>query len=90
MESKPHTGKSLKMAADWNARNAHDDAVRQCVQSRRPHVAVVGAGLAGLRCAEGLLKEGLKVTLFEARDRVGGRVGSEKAHQGSYALSLGL
>ncbi|EJT76006.1 hypothetical protein GGTG_05931 [Gaeumannomyces tritici R3-111a-1] len=42
----------------------------------RPHVAVVGAGFAGLRCAEVLIQGGAKVTVAEARDRFGGR-----AHQ---------
>lgn len=30
----------------------------------------------GLRCAEVLIKKGVKVTILEGRDRVGGRVGS--------------
>lgn len=38
-------------------------------------VGIVGAGFAGLRCADVLLKRGVKVTIFEARNRVGGRVG---------------
>lgn len=41
---------------------------------RRPNVAVIGAGLSGLRCADILIQNGARVTLFEARDRVGGRV----------------
>lgn len=40
----------------------------------KPHVAIIGAGFAGLRCADVLLKSGAKVTIYEARDRVGGRV----------------
>lgn len=39
-----------------------------------PHVCIVGAGVAGLRCADVLLQHGVKVTIFEGRDRVGGRV----------------
>jgi hypothetical protein len=39
-----------------------------------PHVAIVGAGISGLRTAELLLQHGMKVTIFEARDRIGGRV----------------
>jgi hypothetical protein len=34
-------------------------------------VAIVGAGLAGLKCAEMILKKGYSVTVLEARDRVG-------------------
>ncbi|KAG9194138.1 lysyl oxidase-like protein 2/3/4 [Alternaria panax] len=38
------------------------------------HVCVVGAGIAGLRCADLLLKQGIKVTVLEGRNRVGGRL----------------
>ena len=37
-------------------------------------VIVVGAGLAGLSAAVRLMKDGARVTVLEARDRVGGRV----------------
>lgn len=37
-------------------------------------VVVIGAGLAGLRCATDLVAAGLDVVVVEARDRVGGRV----------------
>lgn len=41
-----------------------------------PHrVAIIGAGVSGLRCATVLLKNSFDVTIFEARNRVGGRVG---------------
>jgi monoamine oxidase len=39
-------------------------------------VAVVGGGLAGLMAARELARRGIKVTLFEARDQLGGRVRS--------------
>lgn len=39
-------------------------------------VAVIGAGLAGATAASRLVAEGLQVTVFEARDRVGGRIHS--------------
>lgn len=35
---------------------------------------VIGAGAAGLACAHELLRQGKKIQLLEARDRVGGRV----------------
>src|SRR5262245_35390121 len=37
-------------------------------------VVVAGAGLAGLCAARDLMRRGAEVTVFEARDRVGGRV----------------
>jgi NAD(P)-binding Rossmann-like domain len=41
---------------------------------RVPQVCIVGAGMAGLRCADLLLESGVQVSMFEARDRIGGRV----------------
>ncbi|KAJ5648349.1 Amine oxidase [Penicillium lividum] len=39
-----------------------------------PHVGIIGAGLAGLRCADILIQNGARVTILEARNRIGGRV----------------
>lgn len=39
-----------------------------------PHVCIVGAGASGLRCATVLLEHSYKVTIIEARNRIGGRV----------------
>ena len=39
-----------------------------------PHICVVGAGIAGLRCADILVQRGMKVTIIEGRNRIGGRV----------------
>jgi monoamine oxidase len=44
------------------------------LKTKRRHVVVVGAGLAGLACARRLQQLGFRVTVYEARDRVGGRV----------------
>lgn len=47
---------------------------RRCAMSTKPHVGVIGAGFSGLRCADILVQNGARVTILEARDRVGGRV----------------
>lgn len=39
-----------------------------------PEAIIVGAGAAGLICAAALTREGVDVTLLEARDRLGGRI----------------
>lgn len=40
----------------------------------KPTIAVIGAGVAGLRAAEVLLEKGYEVVIYEARDRIGGRI----------------
>jgi phytoene dehydrogenase-like protein len=42
------------------------------------HVAIVGGGLAGLRCARQLHEAGVRAVVLEAEDRVGGRVRTDK------------
>jgi cation diffusion facilitator CzcD-associated flavoprotein CzcO len=40
--------------------------------NRRPHVAVIGAGAAGLTTAKALLDEDVRITVLEKGDRPGG------------------
>ncbi|KAH8893477.1 FAD/NAD(P)-binding domain-containing protein [Thozetella sp. PMI_491] len=49
-----------------------------------PHIGVIGAGLAGLRCADVLLGLGFQVTILEARDRIGGRLHQEELSNGHW------
>lgn len=51
-------------------------------------VLVVGAGMAGLGAARALLEHGLRVTVVEARDRVGGRILSH-THASGTTVELG-
>ncbi|KAM0215968.1 hypothetical protein ACHAPA_008574 [Fusarium lateritium] len=51
----------------------------------KPHIAVIGAGLAGLRCADVLIQNGFKVTIIEARNRIGGRLHQEVLPNGYLA-----
>jgi NADPH-dependent 2,4-dienoyl-CoA reductase/sulfur reductase-like enzyme len=53
-----------------------DHMLRTAMSRVKPiSVGIVGAGFAGLRCADILLQHGFKVTILEARNRLGGRVG---------------
>jgi len=47
------------------------------VSTQKPHVIILGAGLAGLSAAKYLRDHGIRFTILEARDRVGGRVHTE-------------
>jgi oxygen-dependent protoporphyrinogen oxidase len=49
--------------------------------------AVVGAGIAGLSAAYDLHKAGFETTVFESRDRVGGRIWT--VHKGDFLMDLG-
>src|SRR5580704_10771329 len=50
-------------------------------------VVVVGAGMAGLTAARSLAEDGLKVLVIEARDRIGGRIWTQRI--GDEAIELG-
>ncbi|RMZ89749.1 hypothetical protein DV736_g3005, partial [Chaetothyriales sp. CBS 134916] len=73
------------------AASAHSPQIngfdREVFGSRRPEIAIIGAGIAGLRCAATLLRSGAKVTVFEARDRVGGRLHQQKS--GGHLVDMG-
>lgn len=47
-----------------------------------PHIGIIGAGLAGLRCADMLIQHGFQVTILEGRDRIGGRVYQDRLANG--------
>ncbi|KAH8699253.1 putative flavin-containing amine oxidase [Talaromyces proteolyticus] len=52
-----------------------------------PHVGIIGAGVSGLRCADILGQNGAKVTILEARDRIGGRI--TQAEVGGNLVDIG-
>jgi monoamine oxidase len=52
------------------------------------HVLIIGAGMAGLAAARELAQRNFEVTLLEARDRIGGRVWTDRSWPG-VPLDLG-
>src|SRR6201992_2725016 len=55
--------------------------------SERP-VVIVGAGLAGLACAQDLMAAGIPVQVLEGSDAVGGRMRTDR--QGGFLLDRGF
>ncbi len=51
------------------------------------NIAVVGAGAAGLAAANELVHKGCQVTVFEARDRLGGRIWTDRSF--GFPLEMG-
>ena len=43
-------------------------------------VIVIGAGVSGLAAADCLTQAGVSVVVVEARDRIGGRIWSDRSH----------
>jgi isorenieratene synthase len=58
----------------------------------RPHVVVVGAGIAGLAAATGLAERGVRVDVIEREPYLGGRVGgwSERLDGATIAMNRGF
>ncbi|WP_374410698.1 NAD(P)/FAD-dependent oxidoreductase [Hydrogenophaga sp.] len=51
---------------------------------RKPHVAVIGAGMAGVACARTLLQAGMRVTVFEKSRGFGGRMTTRRTEFGGF------
>lgn len=48
------------------------------------HIAVVGAGMAGIACARTLMQAGHRVTVFEKSEGVGGRMATRNSNFGGF------
>ncbi|MFK3677038.1 FAD-dependent oxidoreductase [Microbacterium sp. NPDC090218] len=87
-------GEATDEEAPGTVRGAISSGVRAAEELMVPatsgeRVAVVGAGLAGATAAAVLAEGGLEVTVFEARDRVGGRVQSRVDDSWPVPVQLG-
>ncbi|WP_218952200.1 flavin monoamine oxidase family protein [Amycolatopsis anabasis] len=59
------------------------------VRKPAPRIAIVGAGIAGLTAALTMADAGIAATVFEAGDRVGGRMFSERDYWGGQTAEYG-
>lgn len=67
---------------------SRSSAVRPSALPNQADVLVIGAGMAGLRAAQQLYAAGLRVIVLEARERIGGRIWTDRSWPG-VALDLG-
>lgn len=54
-------------------------AAQQVAESAHRRIAVIGAGIGGLAAAQALARAGREVTVFETRERIGGRIWTSDA-----------
>ncbi len=74
LEDKPVHADSPKATTPLRIFSTADIANNITPQEATPHICIVGGGIAGLRCATVLHESGMRVTILEARNRIGGRV----------------
>src|SRR3954462_3281425 len=59
------------------------------MQEHDADVIIIGAGVAGLGCAEVLATRGLSVIILEARNRIGGRILTHYDEAEHFPIGLG-
>lgn len=54
------------------------------MKDKKPKIAVIGAGMAGITCARKLVDAGLEVVVFEKSRGIGGRLATRRTEFGSF------
>jgi monoamine oxidase len=65
------------------------ERTRRTLPTTRSDVVVIGAGVAGLAAARRLQENGLRVVVLEGRDRIGGRVYTQRDARSVLPMELG-
>lgn len=67
-------GSLLPMIACNNSNDKKNDNHPNNPPSNSPKIVIIGGGIAGLNCAYQLKKQGISATIYEASNRLGGRI----------------
>ena len=67
----------------------HESGLRPGVSTRNVDVVVIGGGTAGIAAARALHDKGIAVTVLEARERIGGRVFTQRDRETPVPIELG-
>lgn len=73
-------GEAVNPTRNSTVHAAYEDgerAAKRVAATSAQSIGIIGAGMAGLSAAKALTDAGLAVTIFEARDRIGGRVSTD-------------
>lgn len=80
---------TVRLKVTYAIDSNHSEPAYHTIKFVAHPVYVVGAGAAGLKAAEHLLRNGFKVVLCEATNRIGGRARTENALDGAFKVDLG-
>lgn len=74
LESELDVSQSANGASIASNSRTPNGSAQMTTPRNSPYIAIVGAGMAGLRAARSLLQSGYRVAVLESRDRIGGRI----------------
>jgi monoamine oxidase len=72
----------------YTVNNKNNENTGTLYSVNKAEIIVIGAGIAGIKAAHNLQKEGYKIIVLEGRSRIGGRVWTDRSWK-NYSLDMG-